>query len=694
MRPEVLFPLFAPIRSLPGIGPRLEKLVERLSGPKVVDLCWHLPVGLVDRRKRPKIADLHDGEIVTVEVQVGLHIAPRIKRLPYRVHVHDETGEMQIVFFNPHGDWLAKTLPEGATRILSGKVEFYQGQPQMTHPDHIVSPEEIASLPLLEAIYPLTAGVTLKPLQKAIKAAIERAPELPEWQDGPWLKSRAWAPWLASLRAAHAPEAIGDLDPHAPARARLAFDELLANQLALGLVRLRMRRLPGRAVKGDGRLRAKVIGTLPFALTGAQMEALDEIDADMRSEHRMLRLLQGDVGSGKTVVALLAMLNAVEAGFQAAMMAPTEILARQHHASLAPLCEAAGVRLELLSGREKGKRRADVLGGLADGSIDILVGTHALFQEDVAFKALGLAVIDEQHRFGVHQRLQLQAKGGAGTDVLVMTATPIPRTLTLTAYGDMDVSRLHEKPPGRKPIDTRALPLERLDDVVDSLHRAIARNAQIYWVCPLVEESDEIDAAAAEDRYLHLQEIFGSAVGLVHGRMKAADKDAAMARFEAGETRILVATTVIEVGVNVPSATVMVIEHAERFGLAQLHQLRGRVGRGDDKSSCLLLYQTPLGETATARIKIMRETEDGFLIAEEDLRLRGAGELLGTRQSGLPTFRIADVAVHGEMLAAAHDDARMILDRDPELESPRGQALRVLLYLFERDEVIRYLRSG
>ena len=694
MRPEILFPLFAPIRSLPGIGPRLEKLVEKLAGPKVVDLCWHLPAGLVDRRKRPKIADLRDGEIVTVEVQVGLHIAPRIKRLPYRVHVHDETGEMQVVFFNPHGDWLAKALPEGATRILSGKVEFYQGQPQMTHPDHIVGPEELASLPLLEAIYPLTAGVTLKPLQKAIKAAVERAPELQEWQDGPWLKSRAWLSWLVSLHAAHAPEALGDLDPNAPARARLAFDELLANQLALGLVRLRMRRLPGRVIKGDGQLRAKVTGALPFALTGAQVRALVEIDADMGSEHRMLRLLQGDVGSGKTVVALMAMLNAVEAGFQAAMMAPTEILARQHHASLAPLCEAAGVRLELLSGREKGKRRADVLEALADGSIDILVGTHSLFQEDVAFKALGLAVVDEQHRFGVHQRLQLQAKGGAGTDILVMTATPIPRTLTLTAYGDMEVSRLHEKPPGRKPIDTRALPLERLDEVVRSMHRAIARNAQIYWVCPLVEESDEIDAAAAEERYRHLHEIFGDAVGLVHGRMKPADKDAAMARFEAGQTRILVATTVIEVGVNVPAATVMVIEHAERFGLAQLHQLRGRVGRGGDKSSCLLLYQTPLGETATARIKIMRETEDGFRIAEEDLRLRGAGELLGTRQSGLPTFRIADVAVHGDLLAAAYDDARMILDRDPELESPRGQALRVLLYLFERDEAIRYLRSG
>jgi len=585
-------------------------------------------------------------------------------------------------------------MPEGSTRVISGKVEFYQGQPQMTHPDHIVAPEELASLPLLEPIYPLTAGVTLKPLQKAIRAALDRVPELPEWQNGPWLKARGFGPWRTSLMAAHMPDSFEDIDPDALARARLAFDELLANQLALGLVRLRMRRLPGRVVKGDGHLRAKVTAALPFALTGAQVQALAEIDADMVSDRRMLRLLQGDVGSGKTVVALLAMLSAVEAGFQTAMMAPTEILARQHHASLVPLCEAAGVKLELLSGREKGVRRAAILQALATGEIDILVGTHALFSEDVAFKALALAVIDEQHRFGVHQRLQLQSKGGTGTDILVMTATPIPRTLTLTAYGDMDVSKLTEKPAGRKPVDTRALPLERLDEIVDGLHRALARGAQVYWVCPLVEESEDLDVTAAEERYNSLRAILGETVGLVHGRMKAAEKDAAMARFEAGETRILVATTVIEVGVNVPTATVMVIEHAERFGLAQLHQLRGRVGRGADKSSCLLLYQTPLGETAAARIKIMRETEDGFRIAEEDLRLRGAGELLGTRQSGLPTFRLADVERQGELLAAAYDDARMILDRDPELESERGKALRVLLYLFERDEAIRYLRSG
>ena len=694
MRPEILFPLFAPAHTLPGIGPRLEKLLERIAGPKVVDLLWHLPTGLIDRRSRPKIAEARDGEIATMEVTVGLHVPPRTKRLPYRIHVSDETGEMQLVFFNARQDYLMRILPEGARRIISGRIELYQGAPQMTHPDHIVGPDELAEMPLLEPIYPLTAGLPLKAVRKATRGALTLPPDLPEWQDGAWMRENRWQGWRASLIAAHEPQSAADLAPDAPARARLAYDELLANQLALGLVRLRMKKRPGRPVMGDGRLRRKVEAALPFALTGAQIRALAEIDADMKASHRMLRLLQGDVGSGKTVVALLAMLNAVEAGFQAALMAPTEILTRQHFATLQPLCEVAGVRLALLTGREKGKQREDVLSATANGEVDILIGTHALFQKDVAFQALALAVVDEQHRFGVHQRLMLAEKGGAGTDVLVMTATPIPRTLTLTAYGDMDVSKLDEKPPGRKPVDTRAIPLDRLHQVVSGLGRALSTGAQVYWVCPLVEESDEVDAAAAEDRYRHLQEMFGDRVGLVHGRMKPADKDAVMARFAAGEITILVATTVIEVGVNVPSATIMVIEHAERFGLAQLHQLRGRVGRGADKSSCLLLYQTPLGETAEARIKIMRETEDGFRIAEEDLRLRGAGELLGTRQSGLPTFRIANIEAQKELLAAAHDDARLIMERDPELETERGKALRILLYLFERDEAIRYLRSG
>ena len=512
-------------------------------------------------------------------------------------------------------------------------------------------------------------------------------------QDAAWRARNGWPTWHDCIRRAHEPEDEADLAPTNPIRRRLAYDELLSNQLALTLVRMQQRRLSGRVIRGDGRLRAKVAEALPFALTNSQVTSLEEIYEDMAAERRMLRLLQGDVGSGKTVVALMAMLNAVEAGHQAALMAPTEILARQHAESLAPLCKAVGVDLALLTGRDKGKARQAVLDRLASGELPLLVGTHALFQEDVAFKDLALAVIDEQHRFGVHQRLQLSAKGRA-VDVLVMTATPIPRTLTLTAYGDMDVSRLTEKPAGRKPIQTVTIALDRLEEVVHGIHRKVQEGARVYWVCPLVDESEQTDLAAATERHAFLRATFGDRVGLVHGKMRGPDKDAVMAAFQAGNLDVLVATTVIEVGVNVPEATVMVIEHAERFGLAQLHQLRGRVGRGEKSSTCLLMFDPQLTETARARLKTMRDTEDGFVIAEEDLRLRGAGEVLGTRQSGLPEFRMADLAVHGDLLAAARDDAKLIVDRDPDLAGERGQALRTLLYLFERDAAAKTLRSG
>lgn len=694
MRPEVLFPLFAPLSRLAGVGPRLEKLISGLAGPHVVDLCWHLPVGLVDRTNRPHIAEAEDGKIATLMVTVGSHFPARNRRMPYRVNVFDATGEMPLTFFHAKPDYLNRLLPEGEQRIISGRIEFYQGQPQMPHPDHVVRTDQLDEMPLIEPVYPLTAGVSQKVLTKAVRGALRTIVPLPEWQEPTWMQKQAWPRWQEAIALAHAPESHGDLEPASPARARLAYDELLANQLALALVRRRLRARKGRTTKGSQEKQNLALAALPFSLTNAQNMAIAEILGDMASPNRMLRLLQGDVGSGKTLVALIAMLNAVETGAQAAMMAPTEILARQHAASLQPLCEAAGVRLEVLTGREKGKKREALLADLAEGTVDILVGTHAIFEKDVAFQDLALAVVDEQHRFGVHQRLQLSSKGGLPADVLVMTATPIPRTLTLTQYGDMDVSRLTEKPPGRQPITTRGLPLDRLEETVEAVGRALSAGTRVYWVCPLVEESEKLDVAAVEDRAAHLAARFGSAVGLIHGRMKAAEKDAMMAKFQSGEIALLVATTVIEVGVDVPEATIMVIEHAERFGLAQLHQLRGRVGRGSGKSTCLLLYQTPLGETAKARINIMRDTEDGFLIAEEDLKLRGAGELLGTRQSGMPAFRLADPIAHGDLLAAAHDDVKLIINRDPELTGERGAALRTLLYLFERDEAIRYLESG
>ncbi|HEY5597353.1 MAG TPA: ATP-dependent DNA helicase RecG [Kiloniellales bacterium] len=693
MRPEILFPLFAPVAVLPGVGPRTAKLVEAVAGPQVVDLCWHLPAGLIDRRYAPTLGSAEPERIATLTLHIGPHVAPRNPRQPHRIRCGDETGEIDLVFFHAKPDYLAKVLPEGETRVVSGRIEVFGGRLQMTHPDHIGSLEERARLKTVEPVYRLTGGLTLKTLGKAVQAALARAPDLPEWLDPAYRARHGWPAWRAALAAVHAPQSQADLEPTTPARQRLAYDELLANQLALALVRRQQRSQRGRAIRGDGRLRGKVLAALPFALTGSQDRAIEEILADMASPSRMLRLLQGDVGSGKTVVALLAMLAAVEAGAQAVLMAPTEILARQHYKTIAPLAAAAGVTVELLTGRDKGKGRAAALERLHSGEAQLAVGTHALFQQDVAFRDLALAVIDEQHRFGVHQRLTLAGKGQA-VDILVMTATPIPRTLMLTSYGDMAVTRLTEKPAGRLPIDTRALPLERLGEVVDAVTRALAEGAKVYWVCPLVAESEVSDLAAAEARHAELKARFGNRIGLVHGRMPGPDRDAAMAAFAEGTVDVLVATTVIEVGVDVPRASIMVIEHAERFGLAQLHQLRGRIGRGMEKSTCLLLYQAPLGETARARIRILRETDDGFRIAEEDLHLRGAGELLGTRQSGMPEFRLADLAVHGDLLAAARDDAHLILQRDADLAGKRGQALRVLLYLFARDEAVRYLRSG
>jgi ATP-dependent DNA helicase RecG len=694
LRPSHLDPLFASVTSLPGIGPRFAKLLEKAAGPLVVDLLWHLPSGIVDRRFQPTVAEAPPDRIATISLTVDRHIAGH-GRAPYRVRCHDATGSLTLVWFRvKDAAWLQKLLPVGAERIVSGRVEHFNGQAQMTHPDHIIDPAEPGELKLVEPVYPLTAGLPLRTVQKAVASALSRAPEPAEWLDPAHLAREKWIPWKSAVALAHAPDGEADLAPETPARRRLAYDELLANQLAVALVRMHTRRLAGRSLAGTGALQEKAAAALPYRLTQSQRQALAEISADMRSSHRMLRLLQGDVGSGKTVVALMAMLIAVEAGAQAALMAPTEILARQHHATIGRLAAAAGVRAVLLTGREKGKAREQVLAELASGNAAIAVGTHALFQEDVDFKDLAFVTIDEQHRFGVEQRMSLSAKG-SGVDVLVMTATPIPRTLQLTAYGDLDVSRLTEKPAGRRPVATRTLPLSRIEEVAEAVGRALAAGAKVYWVCPLVEESETADLAAAAERHQALADRFGVLkVGLVHGRMKGAEKDRTMEAFAKGGIDLLVATTVIEVGVDVPEATVIVIEHAERFGLAQLHQLRGRVGRSDRPSTCLLAYSEPLGETARARLSILRETDDGFRIAEEDLRLRGAGEVLGTKQSGLPETRVADLFAHADLLATAQDDARLVLQRDPDLETPRGQALRTLLYLFQRDAAIRFIRSG
>jgi ATP-dependent DNA helicase RecG len=695
MRPAILDPLFAPLTSLKGIGPKLAKPFGRLldrTEPRVVDMLFHLPYSAIDRRGRPKLGEVQADTIATVKVTVERHLPGR-GRAPYKIVASDETNTIEIVYFNVPRERIEKMLPVGATRYLSGRIGLYDGRLQMVHPDRVLDEKGLADLPSVEPVYSLTEGLGAGIVRRAANGAIERLRDLPEWQDPAFVQARGFLPFAASLRLMHGPNEPSDTAPETRLRARLAYDELLAHQLSLALLRSEMRREPGRSNKGDGRLRAKIETALSFSLTGSQRKAVEEITTDLAGETRMLRLLQGDVGSGKTVVALLAAAAVIEAGRQAAIMAPTEILARQHLARITPLAEAAGIRCAVLTGRERGPARERLLDELAAGEIDLLIGTHALFQEGVDFPDLGFAVIDEQHRFGVHQRLALASKGES-VDLLVMTATPIPRTLVLTYFGDMEVSELREKPAGRTPIDTRTISLDRLDEVVDAVGRALNDGARAYWICPLVEESELVDLAAAEERFRYLKARFGQKAGLVHGQMRPAQRDEAMAAFADGTTPLLVSTTVVEVGVDVPEATIMVIEQAERFGLAQLHQLRGRVGRGSERSTCLLLFKGPLGETAKRRLSKLRETDDGFSIAEEDLALRGEGEVLGTRQSGLPGFRIARPELHRDLLEAARKDAALIVARDSKLSSERGRALWLLLHLFDREEAVRLIEAG
>ena len=706
-RPPEIFQLFAATTSLAGVGAKLASVLEKRVGSYVIDVLRHLPIGLIDRRQRPALDAVVDGSMATIEILVIKHDRPpRGTRRPYRVFCQNDTGELELVFFHAHNDYIAKQLPIGERRIVSGRVELFQGRVQMAHPDHIVVPEHSASMPLLEPVYPLTAGLTPKILRRTIADALKRIPDLPEWIPAPIMAEHNWPNFADAMRAVHAPQSETDLLPTSPARARLAFDELLANQLALSMVRRQASdTAPGRCFAPQGQLLTALTADLPFEMTAAQHAAIGEITADQAAPKRMLRMLQGDVGSGKTLVALAAMLTVAETGAQAALLAPTEVLARQHHASLNALLRPLKMEVGLLLGQGRTsnaaaddalpngvnhapRTRKDTLAAMADGTISLVVGTHALLSDTAIFHDLGLAVIDEQHRFGVRQRILLGEKG-RDVDVLVMTATPIPRSLAMTAYGDLDHSRLDEKPVGRLPIDTRAMAKDRLNEIVDGLRRALHDGKRAYWICPLVDESDKLDIAAAEDRFTALTHaLAGIGVALAHGKMKAAERDAAMQAFRTGQAQLLVATTVVEVGVDVPEASIIVIEHAERFGLAQLHQLRGRVGRSTAQSSCLLVYQPPLSETANKRLSVMRDTNDGFVIAEEDLNLRGPGEFLGQRQSGVPEFVLADLAAHRYLLAIAREQAQIML-------AGNGMHhINLLLSLFERDSAVKFLAAG
>ncbi|MGE0224327.1 MAG: ATP-dependent DNA helicase RecG [Acetobacteraceae bacterium] len=685
MQTDPIAPLFAPLTSLRGIGPAVAKLIARVAGgERVIDLLFHMPDSYLDRRAQPTIREARPGMVATLAVEVVRHDKPANTRQPWRIVVKDTTGFAELVFFRFTRE---AQMPPGARLLVSGKIESFNGRITLPHPDHVVPADQAERLPGIEPVWPMTAGLWPRQVVAGMAQALQRVPDFPEWHDPALLRRENWPGFGAAIRAVQAP---GDAIPDARARARLAYDEFLAGQVALGVVKGRVRARPGRPLVGDSHLRATALQRFGFAPTESQARALAEIDADLTSDRRMLRLLQGDVGSGKTLVALLAMLRAVEAGSQAALMAPTEVLARQHHRVLSRLCP---VPVALLTGSVKGRERSKLLRGLADGAIPVVVGTHALFQDAVEYKDLALAVIDEQHRFGVTQRLSLGDKGEQ-TDVLVMTATPIPRTLLLTQWGEMDVSRLTGKPAGRKPIRTTLHSLGTLPTVIDAIARKLDEGAQVYWVCPLVADSEVVDLAAAEERFAALRQRFGDAVGLAHGKQATEVREAALARFASGETRLLVATTVVEVGVDVPQASVMVIEHAERFGLAQLHQLRGRVGRGAEASFCLLLHEDWVNEAARRRLMLLRDTDDGFLIADEDFRLRGGGDVLGTRQAGQPGFRLADPVEHEALLHTANRDAAVLLSRDPGLTSERGQAVRLLLRLFERTAAMKTLVAG
>jgi ATP-dependent DNA helicase RecG len=680
MRPPILFPLFAEVDTLKGVGPKIAPLVRRLAGDRVRDLLFLGPSGLVERPVR-RIAEVQDGEISTVRLHLDVHIPPQKPGQPYRIRVYDETGYAFLAWFKTYGDSLRRAHPPGAERVASGRAERFNTELQIVHPDHLLAPERAAEIPRQEPVYPALAGLPSRSVRRLALAALERAPDLPEWIDPHLLAREAWPAWRAALVALHAPGALAELEPDAPARRRLAYDELFAHQLAMAQRKAARRVEPAPAIP-ESALSRRTRLALPYALTGAQARTLAEIGGDLASGRRMSRLVQGDVGAGKTVVAMLAMADVAAAGAQSVLMAPTEILARQHFEGLREPLAAAGISGLLLTGRDKGAERRAKLAALAAGEAQVAVGTHALFQDEVVFHRLALVVVDEQHRFGVGERKRLQAKGEA-THLLALSATPIPRTLELTLHGDLDVSRLDEKPPGRQPVVTTAAPTTRLAEVVDRLERAIASGAQAFWICPLVSESETVDVTAAEDRAADLRRRLGPRVGLVHGRMAGPDKDGVMAAFAGGEIAVLVATTVVEVGVNVPAATIMVVEHAERFGLAQLHQLRGRVGRGSAASACLLLYDPPLSATGQARLEVLRDTDDGFVIAEKDLELRGGGDLLGARQSGFPAYRLADPTAHRDLIALAAQDARALLLRDPALESPRGEAVRLVQHLFD-----------
>ena len=688
IRPECLHPLFRSVESLKGVGSNSGRALGRLNISTVRDLLLHMPRSEINRQRVDSIADVEPSTTVTVQVEVGKHLTRHRSGQPSRIVVRDARCEFTLVYFGDRGNQLERLMPSGSTRFVSGKVEQFGGTKQIVHPDHVVSKGDADSIPAREPVYSLADGISNRLMRKIMAAALDVAPDLDEWHDRRLLEDSRWPSWLTALQIVHSASGAHDDGIRARAMERLAFDELTANQFALLANRRALRDAPECQVRDAPDHRSRVLDNFGYPLTGSQEVVLDEILTDLAAPERMLRLLQGDVGSGKTIVAVLALATASGAGGQGMLMAPTDILARQQHETCKTLFADTGIKIELLTGQDRGSRRDGILAELRSGGIGIVVGTHALIQPDVGFRDLQLAVIDEQHKFGVEQRRRLIERNPAA-NLLMMTATPIPRSLALVNYGETDMSTLTEKPAGRSAIRTAAMPSSRTSQVAERLKAAVDRGRQAFWICPVVEEDDDVRHWSAEQRASDLSAAVGPVVDFVHGQMPKEMRVAAMEKFVRGETRVLVATTVVEVGMDVPSATIIVIESAERFGLAQLHQLRGRVGRGQDESACVLIYNPPLQEVARQRIATIRETEDGFKIADADLKLRGQGDVLGLRQSGGMRFRCADPGSQLELLERARTGARSLGGADPKLQTVRGQAIQCLLFLFGQDHVMR-----
>ena len=671
--------LFKNISFLKGVGPKLSKYLKNKRIEKINDLLWHLPYSSTDRSDMVTLDKLEPGKIQTVKVRVKRHNFPRIRNLPNKVICDDDFGKIDIVFFNSRENYIKAVLPLNKSVLLSGKVNYYKNSYQITNPDYITSINKIDYVKKKIPKYSLTEGLNEKSYRKIIEKVIMNLPDLDEWYDNDTLKKFNFKSWKESLLKLHNSEINNDLNNKY--RRRLALDEIMSNLMVLSKNRKRFKETNKKNKIFDNLIAKYIVESLNYKLTKAQEEAIKEINKDLKSDKKMFRILQGDVGSGKTIVSLITSANVLENGFQASLMAPTAILAKQHYNLAKKIFEKTKIKIELLTGKTDYKSRKKILAELKNGKIDLLIGTHALFQKKIEFKNLGYIIIDEQHKFGVKQRMSLAEKGGKNCDVLLMSATPIPRTMMLTIYGDMDVSRLLEKPKNRLPILTYSKPEKKIDELVEIIKKDLSDNNQVFWVCPLINDSQILDYSSVTKRYEWLKKKFPSQTSILHGELKQGEKDLILEKFLQKKTKILVSTTVIEVGIDFPDANLIIIENANKFGLAQLHQLRGRVGRGSKQGKCILLFKDNLSKNSIQRIKILKKSSDGFLIAEEDMKMRGFGDIIGFQQSGEKFFKIADPINHADLFVYAENYLEKI-------ENDNLEKFDFLIKLYDKAEII------